>query len=283
MKRKLIFLDIDGTLIPAGTMEAPVSAVKAIRAAQTNGHKVFLCTGRNYRMTSPLLGYGFDGFVCSAGGYVVCDGEVLFDCPMEPAQRDAVREVLARNAVACTLEARDMTYGDERMRAHFARFQKQRGKALGSEGERWRRAFAEGMLVRPIEEYKGEPIYKICFRCDSEAQLTEPRAVLEKEFVFCSQNMPGESGVNGELINRRFNKGSGIQRICDRLGMSLEDTIGFGDSMNDLEMTEVAGISVCMANGAEELKRRCDRVCPRVEEDGIAREFEALGLIEAMA
>ena len=32
--------------------------------------QVFLCTGRNLRMTKPLLAYGFDGFVCSAGGYV---------------------------------------------------------------------------------------------------------------------------------------------------------------------------------------------------------------------
>ena len=42
--------------------------LEAVRAAQANGHRVFLCTGRNYRMTSPVLRYGFDGYVCSAGG-----------------------------------------------------------------------------------------------------------------------------------------------------------------------------------------------------------------------
>ncbi len=280
MRPKLIFLDIDGTLIPAGTMEAPASAVQAIRAARANGHKVFLCTGRNYRMTETLLEYGFDGFVCSAGGYVVCGGEVLFDCPMPPSLRDAVMESFARNDVACTLEARDMTFGDARMRAHFAKFQKRNGAKLSSEGERWRRAFADGMLVRPIEEYAGQPVYKICYRCDNAGQLERPRAELEPYFVFCQQNMPGDDGgVHGELINRRFNKGLGIRTICGHLGLELADTIGFGDSMNDLEMTEVVGTSVCMANGAEELKRLCDRVCPCVEEDGIAREFRALGLL----
>lgn len=280
MERKLIFLDIDGTLIPAGSMEAPASAVRAIRTARANGHKVFLCTGRNHRMTAPLLEYGFDGFICSAGGYVVCGGETLFDCPMEPALRDAVRASFERNGIACTLEARDMTFGDERMRAHFARFQEKSGVKLSSEAERWRKVFAEGMLVRPIEEYAGEPVYKICYRCDTAAQLDEPRAELEPYFVFCGQNMPGDGGgVNGELINRRFNKGSGIRAICGHLGMELADTIGFGDSMNDLEMTDVVGVSVCMDNGAEELKKRCDRVCPCVEQDGVAREFEALGLI----
>ena len=52
MKQKLIFLDIDGTLLPPGEMTVPASAVEAIRQARANGHKVFLCTGRNLRMTS---------------------------------------------------------------------------------------------------------------------------------------------------------------------------------------------------------------------------------------
>ena len=57
------------------------------------------------------------------------------------------------------------------------------------------------------------------------------------------------------------------------------ETIFFGDSDNDLQMTDVAGISVCMANGSENLKKRCDRIAPSVYEDGIAKEFKALGLI----
>lgn len=90
MDTRLIFLDIDGTFIEPGRMEAPASAVEAVRAARANGHKVFLCTGRNYKMTAPVLHYGFDGYVCSAGGYVVCGQDVLFDCPMDRAQSEGL-------------------------------------------------------------------------------------------------------------------------------------------------------------------------------------------------
>ena len=76
-----------------------------------------------------------------------------------------------------------------------------------------------------------------------------------------------------------INKGSGIRAICNHLGRSLADTIGFGDSDNDLQMTDVVGISVCMANGSYNLKKSCDRICPAVTADGIAQEFAALGLI----
>ena len=61
MKQKLIFLDIDGTLLPPGEMLIPQSTVEALHKAHANGHKLFLCTGRNLRMTQPLLDYGFDG------------------------------------------------------------------------------------------------------------------------------------------------------------------------------------------------------------------------------
>lgn len=94
MEKRLIFLDIDGTLIEPGRMEPPASAVEAVEKARANGHKVFLCTGRNYKMTSPVLHYGFDGYVSSAGGYVVCGDKVLFDCPMDKAQSDGLRAIL---------------------------------------------------------------------------------------------------------------------------------------------------------------------------------------------
>ena len=91
MKQKLIFLDIDGTLLPPGEMLIPQSTVEALRKAHANGHKLFLCTGRNLRMTQPLLDYGFDGAVCSAGGYVFCGDKVLVDLPMEPQLAEGVR------------------------------------------------------------------------------------------------------------------------------------------------------------------------------------------------
>lgn len=58
MKQKLIFLDIDGTLLPPGEMTVPDSAVEALHRARANGHKLFLCTGRNLRMTAPLFTTG---------------------------------------------------------------------------------------------------------------------------------------------------------------------------------------------------------------------------------
>ena len=45
MKRKLIFLDIDGTLTPAGNNNPPESAMIAVKAAQAKGHMYFCAQG----------------------------------------------------------------------------------------------------------------------------------------------------------------------------------------------------------------------------------------------
>ena len=281
MKQKLIFLDIDGTLLPPGEMIVPESAVDAIHRARANGHKVFLCTGRNLRMTQPRFHYGFDGFVCSAGGYVGCDGKILVDIPMAPEQGSGLRAALERAGAECTLEVRDETYGGIKMIERFANlFPKTPGK-VNSEAERWRKMMEFGMTICPIEKYHGEPVYKIVFIAPNEECLTEVKRQYESQFVFCESCLGDEGGgiVNGELINRKFDKGTGIKAICGFLGCSLADTIGFGDSDNDLQMTDVVGISVCMANGSDNLKKRCDRICPAVSEDGVAKEFAELGLI----
>ena len=67
--------------------------------------------------------------------------------------------------------------------------------------------------------------------------------------------------------------------VAEAFGFELFDTIGFGDSMNDLEMIDTVGTSVCMDNGSPALKKISSLVCPAVEDNGLAWAFEKLGLI----
>ena len=138
------------------------------------------------------------------------------------------------------------------------------------------------MLIRPLEEYKGEPIYKICYIAQDAASLLPAKEAYGGQFNFCETETfkpEGPACINGELINRKFNKGEGIRRICQHLGLTTAAAVAFGDSENDLEMTDVAAVSYCMANGSPALKARCTHVCPAVSDDGIATAFKELGLI----
>ena len=278
MKKKLIFLDIDGTLTEPGSNDPPESALQAIRSARGKGHMVFLCSGRNHAMLSPLLRFGFDGVIASAGGYVTVGDEVIYDHPMTEEQARTALESLHSGGVFCTVETRDVTYGDENLDAFLS---SNAGGKGNSEIERWRKALAESLDIHPMSEYDGtKPVYKVVIMCMKEEQLRPARDLLEKDFDFVIQEIsdPAHPCLNGELINRAFDKGRGVLRVCEHLGIPVEDTVGFGDSMNDIEMIRTVATSVCMANGSKALQAESDIVCPAVSEDGLAKAFRDLGL-----
>ncbi len=270
MTKKVIFLDIDGTLTEPGSNEPPESALFAIQKAREQGHFVFLCTGRNFNMLSPLLKYEWDGFVASSGGYIQCGSEVIYDCPMSKQQQQTAMDILKENGVFRTVECKDGSYADE----EFKVFLKEHAKDGGnSELLRWREQIEQTLGIRPMQEYNGQPIYKIVMMSPSYEQLEEPKRVLEKDFMFCIQEQEQQTFINGELVNRKFDKGKAIERVCSYLHLSTEDAVAIGDSMNDREMLEAAGFSICMENGSRQLKEIADDICPSVKEDGIYKAF----------
>ncbi|HAE15144.1 MAG TPA: Cof-type HAD-IIB family hydrolase [Erysipelotrichaceae bacterium] len=270
---KLIFLDIDGTLTEPGSNVPPASALEAVRRSREKGNLVYLCTGRNMGMLEPVLKYGFDGAVALGGGYIKAGDEVIYDHPMTKEQFDTAMDVLKRNEVFRTIEAKDVTYGDE----DLGDFLKD-AEGGNSEIERWRKALSQDLGIRPMSEYDGRDIYKIVIMCTEASQLEEPRQLLEKDFLFAIQDVTAHHCLNGDLVNRAFDKGQAIKRVCSHLGIPIEETYGFGDSMNDLEMIETVGTSVCMENGSAKLKEISDVIAPSVADDGLFKAFEQLGL-----
>ncbi|MFW5894785.1 MAG: HAD-IIB family hydrolase, partial [Bacillota bacterium] len=76
--RKLIFLDLDGTILDHSTHSIPKSAKKAIDQARANGHDVILATGRPPSLMGQLLEeIHFDAVVGANGRYITYKDNVL--------------------------------------------------------------------------------------------------------------------------------------------------------------------------------------------------------------
>ena len=276
MRKRAVFLDIDGTLTEPGSNVPPASALQAIEMARRNGHLIFLCSGRNYDMLKPLLQYEFDGFVASSGGYIVCNEETIFDCPMTEKQRVKIMDVLKGNGIYCTIECKDGTYTDE----GFKDFLRENAKENGnSELLRWRMQLEKTLNIRPMSEYGGQPVYKIVIMSPKEESVWQAKKAIAQEFEICIQDNNGQGYVNGEVVNRKFDKGQALERVCSYLNVPVCDSIAFGDSMNDREMIEASGLSVCMENGSEALKKIADEICPSVNDNGIWHAFQKFHLI----
>ncbi|MBQ6559499.1 MAG: HAD family hydrolase [Erysipelotrichaceae bacterium] len=272
---KLIFLDIDGTLVEAGLNTPPASALDAIGKARQKGNKVFLCSGRNIGMAKPVLDYGFDGIIALAGAYVLVEDEVIYDQPMDQKDFRDLLKILHEDGVFCTVETKDRTYGDENLSDFLSH-----ADGDNSEIERWRKALQSELDIRPMKDYDGSPAYKIVIMCNRLSQLQRAKERYEKEYDFVIQEVKEHGNcLNGELIHRSFDKGKAIRLVAQHYGADISDTIGFGDSMNDLTMIETVGTSLCMGNGAQALKEISDLILPSVTEDGLAEGFELLKLI----
>ena len=219
-EQKLIFLDIDGTLTEPGKNIPPASAVESVCRARKNGHKVVLCSGRNYGLLSPLLQFGFDGFISSAGGYIEYGGHIVYDCPMTRAQQDRVLKVLQENGVYYIIETRNHSYSDE----SFKEFLKNGIRSdANSELLRWQKHIESDQFTRPMTEYRLEPIYKAVFMSPGMDRLQKPIQCLQDEFHFCIQDENAHSIINGDLINKSFDKGTAVQRLCGHLDIAQKD------------------------------------------------------------
>ena len=84
--KKIIFLDVDGTLVDyEGCL--PESAVTAVRQAREKGHRVYICTGRSKAEVYPYLwDIGLDGMIGGNGSYVEDKGQVVLHRLITPEQ-----------------------------------------------------------------------------------------------------------------------------------------------------------------------------------------------------
>ncbi len=71
-----------------------------------------------------------------------------------------------------------------------------------------------------------------------------------------------------------INKGSGIARVGEMLGVDPANMACAGDSYNDLPMFRVCGLPIAMGNAPEEIRAKATFTAPPVEEDGLAHAID---------
>lgn len=279
MRRKMIFLDIDGTLT-SGSRQVSNRVCEGIAKARRNGHYIFLCTGRNRAGVQSLQYIGFDGMICCAGGYIEVQGKPIYESCLKEEDIKEAREIFERNHVMYNLEATHMTFQDDDMNRAFVE-EHIEGEMLNSELERLLSEQKDQFNLLPICDYDKNPIpiQKVCFMAHHENDLKEPRKLLSQKYNFIVHELYSKNLINGEIILKERNKGTAIQKVVAYLHMSMEDTIGFGDSMNDYEMIQTCAHGVVMENGSNELKKYATSICESVENDGVYFEMERLGLL----
>lgn len=273
MLGKLIFFDVDGTLVQFdGTM--PVSTGEALRRARENGHRLVICTGRSKSQIYPwLLEFGFDGIVAAAGAYVEWQGRCISH---QTASVQAVRRFVdffeGEHIPYCLQTTQSTIATDEN--AH--RIMRLFAEKFDVSEEQVRQVFG-GMIVDE-EPAKHQDIEKMIYY-DSPYPVFEVEGRLAPWFDVTVTSFADADETSGEVTLAGITKSYGMKKLMEHVSCTQGDTIAFGDGFNDLDMLQFAGTGVAMGNAAEQIKNAADRVTARVDEDGIWHALQTMALI----
>lgn len=253
---RLIAIDLDGTLVPQSEGVAP-GVAEAIARVTAAGAHVVAATGRSLTTT---------GYVARAAGLhewaVVSNGAMLIRIDPEEVVDaltfDAAPLVSTlRKAVPGATIAVERSDGVFLTSRHFV----DRGVALD---------------IREVtmDELTAEPVVRVIVRSSEH---------LDTGIGHLLTHIDGQSlcfGVTdvawADLGIPGVSKATGLQTLCDRLGIHSSEVLAIGDSMNDAEMLAWAGYAVAMPHSRPDILAIADHVTTGGPGDGVVAVLDQL-------
>lgn len=273
--KKIIFLDVDGTLVDYQN-NLPQSAVKAIRQARQNGHYVYISTGRSRaEVPQPIWDIGLDGMIGGNGSYVEHHNKVIVHQLIPPEQARKAVDWLHERGLEFYLESNNGLFASKHfeqaavpvIEIYTAR------KGIANQGVR---ELFHGMVFDG-ELYRSD-VNKISFILQNFQDYLDAKSTFP-ELKVGTWGGVGETALFGDIGVKDISKAYAIEVLLSYLNAKREDTIAFGDAAIDIPMLEFCHIGVAMGNGGDAIKAMADYITGDVDQDGLSHAFQHLGLI----
>ncbi|MGI4789000.1 MAG: Cof-type HAD-IIB family hydrolase [Janthinobacterium lividum] len=269
---RLIFLDLDGTLVDHGDAVSP-RTLAALNAAQQLGCVIVICTGRNRYMVEHIAaqwsGHGYGIF---SNGAVIAEWETGHVLQKIALSSSTVREA-AR--LADTIGASLLCFG--------VRVEDDGGRSVYTDRR------------HPVfPAYAERHAHRLVYCDDLRTETDVPTVSVG---VFGSESDTGalalawQESLGSEIsvyhaVDKRYNcwctymnarsanKAHAAQLVAEMLGIARERTLAVGDHLNDLELLAWAGMGICMGDGHRDVRAQADHVTGTQAEDGVAQAIE---------
>lgn len=272
---KIIALDLDGTLLNS---QKRISSEDygALEKAAASGIRIVPTTGRVYSaLPEEIQKLPFLRYLISVNGSQVRDmqtGEVLYRSEI-PWQRAV--EIMRY------LDTEDVIYDCFMDDAAWMTVALKEKIDLFAPDEHYRKMLHEVRI--PVPELKAfvagrkQDVQKIQFF----NRDMDHRSVLLEELP---KHFPDLIVTSSVVNNIEFNspgadKGHALLALAEALGLTRENTMSFGDGLNDLSMIKAAGIGVAMDNACQVVKGAADYVTLSCDQSGVANALKHFGLI----
>lgn len=246
---KLIACDLDGTLLLDGAQSLRPDTCDIIRALREKGVLFFAASGRQHTNLQRLFAPIRDeiGYLCENGCIGFFEGKKTHREKMDRAlgQR-IIRAIMDTDGAEVTVAGESLTYICPKG-ADFL--------PLLRDVVHYDVSVVENILNTP-EDYMKISVYE---RAGVGDGAKWHRAFDEHCTVV-------ESGLTWiDMMPKNVNKGSGLRRILDTLGIEPENCMAIGDNDNDREMLALVGMPVAMRTAKPHIRAMADRQTDTVE------------------
>ncbi len=280
-RKKILFLDVDGTLVHAARDEyIPESAIQAIRTARRMGHLVFLCRGRSKAEIYPkIYEIGIDGVIGAAGGFIEVIDRVsgeekeIFHRTIAAESAAEIAAYLDEHGIDYYMECNEGLYASRNLIPHIR-------QVLGGNGH-FINSLKTGGVPAELD------INKISFLETNGSRYQDVYDRFHEDFYMVRCTVPDFGEESGEISVKGINKSTAIHTLLDYLEQEepvyterMFHTLAIGDGMNDVEMFQAVDVAIAMGNAKEGLKELADYVTTDILEDGIYNAFRHFGLLE---
>ncbi|HWO75963.1 MAG TPA: HAD family hydrolase [Bacillus sp. (in: firmicutes)] len=262
MTYKILFLDIDGTILkPDHTYSE--STKDAILQLKKKGIEVFIATGRPLHEINELAHeLQIDSFIGYNGAFAVYKNKTILEEPMETSHVKSFLDIAKQNdheMVLYTSEKNYFTTLDHPLVQNFNKLFDLTQNAL----------FTDTV----INEILGITVMNVTV--SSQASLYE----LDENIRLSQVHAEGAEHAY-DIIRTNMNKGVAVKRVLEYLHIPKEQSIAFGDGMNDKEMLQSVGEGFAMGNAHPDLFQYAKHITSSVTDSGIFNGLKKLGLVQ---
>ncbi len=263
---RAIALDLDGTLTNSDKIVTPRTR-EALMRAQADGIHIILASGRpTYGIVPIAQVLDLDkngGFILSYNGGNIVDaktGEVLFSQNL-PEDVLPILHNYAREHKYALLGYRGNTIVTEIADDEYVREEARINKMPVEQ-------------VDNILDHVGTHPTKLLMTGHPDNMAVADKEL--KDILGDRMEIYRSAPFFVELVPQGIDKAQSLLRLLERLNLTKDNLIAFGDGWNDLSMLKLAAVGVAMSNAAEEIKSQADYVTLSNDEDGVAIALDNL-------
>ena len=265
MEIKMIALDLDGTLLNS-KKEVSDKTVEVLQRAAEREIYIVLATGRTVWGIQPLLKkLGCVRYAVMANGAIVKDlqtGELIEEHLLPAKQAIELYDYVKSKDIMFDFFADGVGYTEQAFYEYVKRVpvdEASRQMLIASR--------TPIISVRNYLSQTGDGVEKVNLLF---AELELRKKIWDEMRERPNYTVTSSLAANLELNDKYATKGNGLRSLCRYLGIGMEHVMAFGDSYNDMNMLEEAGIGVAMGNASEEIKAAADVITLSNDEDGVA-------------